>query len=203
MGFVLASLEEGCSIANSLHTLLPKLQPGFADIKASCGELCNVSPESAKEFLHPGPYFDAVWKNFDCNQLFSHDFDGKVPKFRVPLTWKKLPYEAQRELNLRGIYAVDDSSGHSFDKGSFVNSTWTFQQVQTLRQRLRRGLPIGNYGPEADALIQRSLKSHMNITGQHVLVIGSENPWLEAMLLEAGAKKVTTLGKHLMEIAES
>ena len=35
----------------------------------------------------------------------------------------------------------------------------------------------------------------MNITGQHVLVIGTENPWLEALILEAGARKVTTLGE--------
>ena len=35
----------------------------------------------------------------------------------------------------------------------------------------------------------------MNITGQHVLVIGTENPWLEALTLEAGARKVTTLGE--------
>jgi hypothetical protein len=34
----------------------------------------------------------------------------------------------------------------------------------------------------------------MNVTGQHVLVVGTEKPWLEALILEAGAGKVTTLG---------
>ncbi len=34
----------------------------------------------------------------------------------------------------------------------------------------------------------------MNVTGLHVLVIGTERPWLEALILEAGARKVTTLG---------
>jgi hypothetical protein len=35
----------------------------------------------------------------------------------------------------------------------------------------------------------------MNMKGKHILVIGTENPWLEALILEAGAEKVTTLGK--------
>ena len=34
----------------------------------------------------------------------------------------------------------------------------------------------------------------MDLKDKHVLVIGSEQPWLEAMILEAGASKVTTLG---------
>ena len=38
----------------------------------------------------------------------------------------------------------------------------------------------------------------MNITGQHVLVVGTEQPWLEALILEAGAKRVTTLGEKFI-----
>ena len=37
----------------------------------------------------------------------------------------------------------------------------------------------------------------MNVSGQHVLVIGTEVPWLEASILESGAEKVTTLGKEI------
>ncbi len=33
----------------------------------------------------------------------------------------------------------------------------------------------------------------MNITGKHVLVVGSQSPWLEAIILEVGAAKITTL----------
>ena len=186
-------LDESCSLSN--HGMLPKLLSGFADIKASCGELCNVSPESAQEFLHPGPYFDAVWKNFDCDQLFSHDFDSKVPQFKNPLPWKKIPYDAQKELNLQGLFAVDVSH-HGGDKSSFVNSTWAFEEVEMYRKKIRRKIAVGNYGHEADLLIEKSLRSHMSMRDKHVLVIGSEKPWLEAFILEAGAKKVTTLGKY-------
>jgi hypothetical protein len=33
----------------------------------------------------------------------------------------------------------------------------------------------------------------MNVRGAHVLVIGSQRPWLETLVLEAGATHVTTL----------
>ncbi len=42
-------------------------------------------------------------------------------------------------------------------------------------------------------IVCRHLTKHMNITGRHVLVVGSQTPWLEAIILEAGAAKITTL----------
>ena len=33
----------------------------------------------------------------------------------------------------------------------------------------------------------------MNVKNKHVLVIGTQEPWIEAILLEFGAKKITTL----------
>ena len=41
----------------------------------------------------------------------------------------------------------------------------------------------------------RALDDNIQLKDKHVLVIGSETPWLEAILLAKGAKKVTTLGK--------
>ena len=35
--------------------------------------------------------------------------------------------------------------------------------------------------------------THVNMTGKHVLVIGSERPWIEAILLLSGANHVTSL----------
>ncbi len=43
----------------------------------------------------------------------------------------------------------------------------------------------------------------MDIKGKHVLVIGTENPWLEALILEAGADRVTTLGKTGFSLTKS
>jgi hypothetical protein len=45
-------------------------------------------------------------------------------------------------------------------------------------------------------LFFRHLKNYMSISGKHVLVIGSQAPWMESLILEAGANKTTTLGKN-------
>ena len=34
----------------------------------------------------------------------------------------------------------------------------------------------------------------MNMQGKHVLSMGTEDPWLEALILESGAEKITSLG---------
>ena len=43
-------------------------------------------------------------------------------------------------------------------------------------------------------VFHRTIEETMQLKDKHVLVIGSETPWLEAILLSKGAKKVTTLG---------
>jgi len=43
------------------------------------------------------------------------------------------------------------------------------------------------------------LDNKMPVTDKHVLVIGSEVPWLEAVLLSKGAKKITTFDYATIE----
>ncbi len=37
----------------------------------------------------------------------------------------------------------------------------------------------------------------MNMQGKHVLSMGTDDPWLEALILEAGAEKITSLGNTM------
>ena len=46
---------------------------------------------------------------------------------------------------------------------------------------------VGSYGKIAVDEIYRHLNDYMDIKGKHVLVIGSQRPWLETLILEAGA----------------
>ena len=41
--------------------------------------------------------------------------------------------------------------------------------------------------------IDQSFKTHANVTGKHILVIGSTTPWIEVLALRNGAKKVTSV----------
>ena len=37
------------------------------EIKAACGNICVTNQTGV-----PGKYYNAIWKDFDCNALFSH-----------------------------------------------------------------------------------------------------------------------------------
>ena len=53
---------------------------------------------------------------------------------------------------------------------------------------------LSGYGKHVVDRIQFALDNHMGeVEGKHFLVVGSEKPWIEAMLLLAGASHVTSL----------
>lgn len=70
---------------------------------------------------------------------------------------------------------------------------WTQETVEKLRSNLRKNKLHGSYGIDNVNNIYNHLKQHMLIQNQRVLIIGSQKPWLEAIVLEAGAKHITTL----------
>ena len=51
----------------------------------------------------------------------------------------------------------------------------------------------GPYGRKVYYEIEKSFKTHANVSGKHVLVIGSETPWIELLALRNGATKVTSV----------
>jgi hypothetical protein len=78
---------------------------------------------------------------------------------------------------------------------------WTQQMIEEMRQKVmpdidvvaRGGLP-NPYGSYREAVLasHRAFQKHP-IKEKHVLVVGSEDPWMEALLLAYGARKITTL----------
>ncbi len=64
--------------------------------------------------------------------------------------------------------------------------------MEDLKRVAATGTLHGTYGVQDTNAVREGLM-HMNLTGKRILVIGSENPWLEACALEAGATEVHTL----------
>ena len=56
-----------------------------------------------------------------------------------------------------------------------------------------KGKLNGAYGKTVTDNLNKTIYEHMDVNGQHVVVIGSERPWIEILLLLAGARHVTTL----------
>ena len=69
-------------------------------------------------------------------------------------------------------------------------------------QLLSEGRLNGGYGKDVVDKIQFALDNHMgDVNDKHFLVIGSEGPWIEALLLLAGASNVTSLDYQVNKIS--
>ena len=51
---------------------LIKAQNSIQSIKKLCGEVCKTQVDFLPQ---SGKYFPNIWKNFDCPQLFKHDWN--------------------------------------------------------------------------------------------------------------------------------
>merc|ERR1719161_3499006 len=72
--------------------------------------------------------------------------------------------------------------------------TWTAPQLQALEAQLRAGTAPGSYGAEKTVTMRNFLATHADsIRGRHCVVLGSQVPWLETLLLMNGAAHVTTI----------
>ncbi|XP_062603652.1 uncharacterized protein LOC134265465 [Saccostrea cucullata] len=70
---------------------------------------------------------------------------------------------------------------------------WTKASVEQMVSLAKRGALGGNYGSSETNALRDGMQHAPGIKGGRVLVIGSENPWVEACVLEAGANEVVTL----------
>ena len=73
-----------------------------------------------------------------------------------------------------------------------LTSEWTENAVNTMMHQCQAGELQGTYDVTTANLLVEALK-RINIEGAPVLVIGSENPWVEACALGLGAKDITTI----------
>lgn len=64
---------------------------------------------------------------------------------------------------------------------------------ETIADQLEKEIFRGPYGRQAAMQLDRFMKDHLDVQNKHVLVIGSQSPWIETMALLNGAKHVTTL----------
>eukprot|EP00095_Tigriopus_kingsejongensis_P005113 maker-scaffold161_size295871-snap-gene-1.34 protein:Tk05113 transcript:maker-scaffold161_size295871-snap-gene-1.34-mRNA-1 annotation:"hypothetical protein GUITHDRAFT_82324" len=174
----------------STHDTYEFLKARTKDIKAHCGEVCQTEVFNTN-VVGKGQWYDIIEKNINCQELFENvhitDFELDLPR-----AMKKIPkfllddYSYQGRVPLLPMY-MDDSHGitHSL--------VWSEEEIRSFRSHIRNGNKIGSYGEEATQRIMQNIKDHLSVQDKHVLVIGSQHPWIEAILLEFGAKEVTTL----------
>jgi hypothetical protein len=70
---------------------------------------------------------------------------------------------------------------------------WTTELIEQHLTWFRNNQLMGSYGKAVADDIFDHLVGHMDLEGKHVLIVGSQKPWVETLVLEAGAANITTL----------
>ena len=89
---------------------------------------------------------------------------------------------------------LDDTGGLAEAEASSAGEIhWSKQLMDWHFEAFDKGGLAGSYGLENVKNIFRHITEVMPVKDQHVLVIGTQRPWLETLILRAGAKHVTIL----------
>lgn len=105
---------------------------------------------------------------------------------------RKIPDSLLSAYTLNGSIPTLDNYFDQADLGEVTTvNNWTVDTINDLRQKVRNRVDHFSY---VNVPLYEALEKHrLLIEGQHGLVVGSQSPWLESMLLEFGASSVSTL----------
>ncbi len=172
-----------------LAHLLSRSEFGYLEeLIQACGELCDMS----KGRFQATRYFDQRTVSVNCPSIFSDSvfIDRGHRGVNAPI---RIPREYRREYTLNGTIPVRE---WYFDQNYHTKSAkmriWERELVDAWTRLASRGELDGNYGRNETNHLKSALR-HAQIQGGRVLVIGSEIPWVEAVVLSEGAKSIVTL----------
>jgi hypothetical protein len=182
-----------------------------------CGRLCAIDRYEAffktVDALHLGavdprhPVAHRVRTDVDLTWLRSYFMSTPVSCVKLfaahsvlesaPLEWpppRDLPLGAEFTLGHRVPVKpwYFSAKQQKYAGGQGLMAEWTPRLLSQLWAALRHGRLKGTYGPKVTGGVFRILQ-RQKIEGSHVLVVGSEQPWVEAICLFLGARSVTTL----------
>lgn len=183
------------------HTIDLPIETYLGKLFQGCGEVCNTSMVGA-----PGKFFSEVKKKVDCMGLFNNaQSDAPAKEFMWPPP-KAMPEALKEGYTMGGDATLVSDPGMFFTQrysgGNALTPLWSKGKIDDFIKLASRGELNGTYGVKKTNEIKELIKKHSNeIKGKRMFVIGSEQPWLEALLLLAGATHVTTIeyGKILSE----
>jgi len=165
-------------------------------IREMCGDLCNTTKQ-----IKPGHFIGTVTAKVDCATLF------KSPVFHTsallpPQSLQQLPPDIQDMYSYQGRVETHDWYWDAATDGggwSAEPKVFTKDEVQKFMNSFLNGTPIDTYQNGSNMV--SAAADFMNLTDKTVLVIGTQQPWLEAVLLTKSPRKIVTLeyGHYLSE----
>ncbi|GFH50495.1 hypothetical protein CTEN210_06971 [Chaetoceros tenuissimus] len=174
------------------------LSPGAERLKnilKVCGELCNLN----RPIKTPEPnygYFGETTANINCKALFESPLLDEPSNLRHPPKLQSIPRQFLNYYSMNGKVDIQEWYIEDMFLGKKAKvSVWSEKLINDYASKALRGdfEGWGNYMPLDRITLFHVLQHVTQVRNQSVLVIGSESPWIEAMLVACGAEKVTTL----------
>ena len=184
-----------CALVYLYRTALrPNVEHGdayayFGEVVSRCGALCEVGGGRFEK----SKYFALRRVPVSCPSLFS-------PKVFIQRGHEQatapraIPQLMLDDFTLRGQIELKE---YYFDQKyltkSALNPVWSKELIEEWINLASSGQLAGTYGIDETNHLMSALQYVPSLRGGRSLVIGSEIPWVEAVLLAAGASSVVTL----------
>lgn len=161
------------------------------DVLVGCGQVCNTSMTGIS-----GKFYHFIEKNVDCTGLWSN---RAIDEARAIGPAPDI-HQAQQIMHLYSYNGrVNVEKGpHGLLNQQYAGqkaktSLWTREKIEQWARECGEGSLKGTYGVGATRAVYAGLQRVPGLQEGSILVIGSENPWVEACALQAGARHVTTI----------
>lgn len=173
-------------------------------VRKKCGVLCSINDKESldKHLARVQNTMDYEFPHHleapvNCRRLFELE-EIDTAHATIP---EKPPNELEPFYTLNGLVGVDIKTIYrNIYLESDKTNVWTEEGIDTLIQGYKTSqLKGATYGPEPVLRLFQLMKESRVLKEKSVLVIGSEQPWLESAALAAGATKVTTLEYSAIE----
>ena len=160
-------------------------------IREACGPLCSINDaESLEEHTKAkGPYFRILEVPVDCDSIMlNEDIDAEDATVPYPIPDELVPF-----FGMNGL--VDVHMEQQLMETTIHQSkiTWTEQYVELLKKRAKSPMEEIASPFHWTYRFRMAVEKKVPVNGKRVLVMGGEDPWIEAILLHLGARHVVTL----------
>lgn len=160
-----------------------------ATLLKACGETCEYTKS-----VRSGKYFPTVTKTEQCQTLFSPEAEVLdalsnrwPPPTQIPEAFAQDFAMGKKKMNVEKWFVAEKAASRP--------QFWSQEHVESLVSMYRaNNMAEGSYSPKERQTVYKLLRKYKEgIKDKHCAVLGSQSPWVEAMLLAVGAARVTTI----------
>jgi hypothetical protein len=155
-----------------------------------CGQICQNDLVG-----QPSKFFEFIKKDFDCEALW---MNTEIDQTRTgsPVSLSDIPIDMLSNFTYNHKVPITPYVmllDQPYLGSTGLTPTWEEDMVNDWAFQCAKGILEGNYGKQETSFLLQGLLQVPNLSSSSVLVIGSENPWVEACVLSTGVSNITTL----------